>query len=174
MTQIRRTPIFEKYVPTKPIHDLGKLMLAFTILWTYLSYGQYVIIWAGDLAESVPWYVRRTSNGWLYIALTLMCCSFFAPFLSLLGRRPKRNLNYLAGVATWILVMRFIDVSWIILPEFHASPLEAYTTFTNYAAPLGLFGIFLAIWSFNMQRAPLLPLNDANMEILRLHAGGHH
>ena len=174
LTQVRRTAIFEAHVPVKPIHDLGKLMLAFTILWTYLSYGQYVIIWSADLAESVPWYVRRTGNGWVFIALTLMCCSFFAPFFALLGRKPKQNLSYLSVIAVLILLMRFIDVSWIILPEFHASPLEAYTTFTNYAAPLGLFGIFLSLWTFNMQRASLLPLNDANMDILRLHAGGHH
>ncbi|NTU79595.1 MAG: hypothetical protein HGA45_09355 [Chloroflexales bacterium] len=172
LTQVRRTRIFQEHVPIKPIHDLGKLMFAFTILWTYLSYGQFVIIWSADLAESVPWFLRRMDNGWLYVTLCLMICSFFAPFFALLGRRPKQNLSYLAIVATWIIVTRFIDVSWIILPEFHTSPLEAYTTFTNYAAPLGLFGIFLAIWAFNMQRASLLPLNDANMDIL--HAGGHH
>jgi hypothetical protein len=173
LTQLRRTRMFEEHVPLKPIHDLGKLLFAFTILWTYLSFGQYVIIWSGDLAESVPWFIKRMQNGWLYVVLALMIFSFFGPFFALLGRKPKRNLSYLSIVAAVIMVMRFIDVSWIILPEFHASPLEAYTTFTNYAAPLGLFGIFLAIWSFNMQRASLLPLNDANMDILHA-AGGHH
>lgn len=172
LTQIRRTNLFEERVPVKPIHDLGKLLFAFTILWTYLSFGQYVIIWSGDVAEFVPWYIKRQENGWLWVVLALMIFSFFAPFFALLGRRPKRNLGYLTVVAALIMFMRFVDVSWIILPEFHASPLEAYTTFTNYAAPLGLVGIFLAIWGWNMQRASLLPLNDPNMEALA--AGGHH
>ncbi len=172
LTQVRRTRIFEEHVPVKPIHDLGKLLFAFTILWTYMSFGQYVIIWSGDVAEFTPWYVRRIEGGWLFVVLALMAFAFFAPFFALLGRKPKRNLNYLAGVSTWILVFRFIDTAWIILPQFHSTAIEAFTQFTNYAAPLGLIGIFLAIWAYNMQQAPLLPLNDPNIEAL--HAGGHH
>jgi hypothetical protein len=172
LTQIRRTNIFEEHVPVKPIHDLGKLLFAFTILWTYLSFGQYVIIWSGDVAEFVPWYIKRQENGWIFVVLALMIFAFFAPFFALLSRSRKRNLNYLTVVAALILFMRFVDLSWTILPEFHVTPLQAYTTFTNYAAPLGLVGIFLAIWAWNMQRAALLPLNDPNMESLR--AGGHH
>jgi hypothetical protein len=174
LTQVRRTRIFEEYVPTKPIHDLGKLMFAFTILWTYLSFGQYVIIWSGDIAEFTPWYIKRQENGWIIVVLALMIFAFFMPFFLLLGRRPKRNLNYLAGVAALILALRFVDMMWIILPEFHVSLLEAITTFTNFAAPLGIVGIFLAIWAWNMQRAALLPFNAPQMDALAAAAGGHH
>lgn len=173
LTQVRRTKIFEQYVPVKPIHDLGKLLLAFTVLWTYLSFSQYVIIWAGDVAEFTPWYIKRQSGGWLWFVVLLMSLSFFTPFFLLLGRKPKRNLNYLAGVATLVLVMRFIDMMWIILPEFHETTLGALTTFTNFAAPLGTIGIFLAIWAWNMQRASLLPLNAPQMDALAAAAGGH-
>lgn len=172
LTQIRRTNLFEEHVPVKPIHDLGKLLFAFTILWTYLSFGQYVIIWSGDVAEFVPWYIKRQENGWLYVVLALMIFAFFAPFFALLSRGRKRNLGRLTLVAALILLMRFVDMAWIILPEFHESPLQAFTAFTNYAAPLGLVGIFLAVWAWGMQRAPLLPLNDPNFD--SLHAGGHH
>lgn len=170
LTQIRRTAIFTEHVPAKPIHDIGKLMLAFTILWTYMSFGQYVIIWSGDLAESVPWYLKRIEGGWLFVVLSLMAFGFFAPLFALLGRKPKRNLNYLAGVAIMILVIRVIDVSWIILPEFHETIFEV--SWMDLAAPVGLFGIWLAAFAWNMQRAQLLPLNDPNMEALS--AGGHH
>lgn len=171
LTQIRRTEIFQQYVPVKPIHDLGKLLFAFTILWTYLSFGQYVIIWSGDIAEFTPWYIRREEGGWIWVVLALMVGSFFLPFFALLGRKNKRNLNYLVRVAAFVLFMRFVDMTWIILPEFHDTALGAYTTFTNYAAPLGTVGIFLAIWAFNMQRASLLPLNAPQMDALA--AGGH-
>jgi hypothetical protein len=157
-------------VNIKPIHDIGKLMLAFTVLWTYMSYGQYVIIWSGDVAEFTPWYVDRGQGGWLVVAMGLMALSFFLPFFLLLGRKPKKNLNYLAGVAILILVMRFVDVSWIVLPEFHET--VAQISWMDLAAPVGLLGIWLAMFAFNVQRAPLLPLNDHNME--NLHAGGHH
>lgn len=174
LTQIRRTAIFQEHVPTKPIHDLGKLLFAFTILWTYLSFGQYVIIWSGDVAEFTPWYIKREEGGWIWVVLALMVGSFFLPFFALLGRKQKRNLNYLTGVAAFVLFMRFIDMMWIILPEFHETALGAFTTFTNYAAPLGTVGIFLAIWAFNMQRASLLPLNAPQMDALAAAAGGHH
>jgi len=174
LTQVRRTPIFQQYVPVKPIHDLGKLLLAFVILWTYLSFGQYVIVWAGDVAEFVPWYIKREQGGWIWFVFALMGIAFFAPFFMLLGRKPKRNLNYLAGVAGLVLLMRFIDMFWIILPEFHETALGALTTFTNFAAPLGLFGIFLAAWCWSMQRASLLPMNAPQMDALAAAAGGHH
>jgi len=173
LTQIRNTKLFHDYVPVKPIHDIGKLMLAFTILWTYMSFGQYVIIWSGDVAEFTPWYVHRTTGGWLYVALALMALAFFGPFFALLGRRPKRNLRYLAYVAAFILVTRLVDGAWIVLPEFHET--VAGISWMDLAAPLGLLGIWLAIFAFNVQRAPLLPLNDPQMEALAIaSAGGHH
>jgi hypothetical protein len=170
---VRRTPIFGEYVPIKPIHDLGKLLLAFVVLWTYLSYGQYVIIWSGDWAESVPWYIHRQTGGWLFFVIALIAFSFFAPFFLLLGRKPKRNLNYLVGVSAFILVMRFVDAMWIILPEFHSTVAEI--SWMDFAAPLGLLGIFLAAWAWNMQRASVLPLNDPQMDALAAAShGGHH
>jgi hypothetical protein len=167
---VRHTPIFGELVPTKPIHDLGKLMLAFVVLWTYLSYGQYVIIWSGDLAESVPWYISRQTGGWLFFVIALIAFSFFAPFFLLLGRKPKRNLNYLVGVSAFILVMRFVDIMWLILPEFHATVAEI--SWMDFAAPLGILGIFLAAWAWSMQRAAVLPLNDPQMDTLA--AARHH
>jgi hypothetical protein len=173
LSQIRHTAIYKEYVPIKPIHDIGKLMFAFTVLWTYLSFGQYVIIWSGDLAESVPWYIHRQQGGWIFFVVALIAFSFFAPFFLLLGRKPKRNLNYLVGVAAFILVMRFIDMMWIILPEFHESIAEIH--WMDFAAPIGILGIFLAVFAWNMQRAPLLPLNDPQMDALDAAShGGHH
>ncbi len=170
LTQVRRTSLFEEHVPIKPIHDLGKLLFAFTILWTYISFGQWVIIWAGDVAEFVPWYIRRIENGWIWPALMLMFFAFFAPFFALLGRKPKQNLNYLSTVAIWILVFRLVDVAWVILPQFHES--VTGIDWMDLAAPVGLVGIWLAVWAWNMQRAPLLPLRDPNMDALKV--GGHH
>ncbi len=170
ITQVRQTEIFEEHVSTKPIHDIGKLMTAFTVLWTYMSYAQYVIIWAGDVAESTPWYVHRTQGGWIAIVPILMVGQFFLPFFLLISRKNKRRLGSLASIATLIIVMRFIDVSWIVLPAFHANIAEV--SWMNLAAPVGLVGLWLTLFASNLQRAALLPLNDPNMEWL--HVGGHH
>jgi hypothetical protein len=170
MTQLRPSPVFEEHVPTKAVHDLGKLLFAFTVLWTYISFGQFVIIWSGDVAEFTPWYIRRQNGGWVFFSLVLMAFAFAGPFLALLGRRPKRNLQYVAAVAGWILFFRVVDMAWVILPEFHDTIAEI--SWVNLVAPLGIFGIWLSIWAWNMQQAPLLPMNDPNFD--SLHAGGHH
>jgi hypothetical protein len=170
LTQVRQTAIFEANVPIKPIHDIGKLMTAFTVLWTYMSFAQYVIIWAGDVAESTPWYIHRIQGGWITLVPILMVGQFFLPFFLLLSRKNKRNLTSLASIATLIIVMRFIDISWIVLPAFHPNITEV--NWMDLAAPVGLVGLWLALFSWNLQRAALLPLNDPNMEWL--HVGGHH
>jgi hypothetical protein len=182
LTMIRRSSVMAELVPTRPIHDLGKLIFAFTVLWTYMSFSQFVIIWSGDVAEFTPWYYDRINGGWLYPILFLMGFQFFFPFFILLFRTNKRNLSRLAWMAGWILVMRFIDMSWIMLPYFHETVGEAVMTWSNIVAPIGLAGIFLALFAWNVQKAPLLPGNDPEMSALYIarhyehHAdeGGHH
>ncbi len=167
---INHEPLSE-YVSTKEIHDLGKLMFGFTVLWAYVSYGQYIIIWSGDVAEFTPWYAHRTQNGWQWVAVTLMGLHFFLPFLVLLSRKIKQNLRTLVPIAIWMIVMRLIDMSWLILPEFHES--VAGIHWMDIAAPLGMAGIWCAIFIWILKSRPLLPMNDPNMEALILR-GGHH
>jgi len=170
MSRVRDATLFREYVSVKPIHDIGKLIFAFTVLWTYMSYGQLIIIWSGDVAEFTPWYVHRTQHGWVFVALALMLFAFALPFFVLLFRGTKRNLNTLATIAGWIVLMRFVDMAWIILPEFREHLWDI--TITDVAAPIGLIGLVVALFAANVQQAPLLPLRDPNME--QLQNSGHH
>ena len=79
-------------------------MLAFTVLWTYLSFSQFLIIWSGNLPEEIPWYIRRMSGGWGFIAVLLLVFHFFVPFLILLQRFVKRNPSLLQKVALMMIV----------------------------------------------------------------------
>ena len=99
-------------------HDLGNFLLAFTILWAYLSFSQFLIIWSGNLPEEIPWYVRRFSAGWGYIAVLLIVFHFFAPFVILLQRFVKRNPQLLYSVAIGMIVIRLVDVYWVVEPAF--------------------------------------------------------
>lgn len=170
MSRVRDAALFREYVSVKPIHDIGKLMFAFTVLWTYMSYGQLIIIWSGNVAEFTPWYVHRTQHGWVFVALALMLFAFALPFFVLLFRGTKRNLTTLATIAGWIVVMRFVDMAWIILPEFREHLWDI--AITDVAAPIGLIGLVIALFAANVQQAPLLPLRDPNME--QLQNSGHH
>src|ERR1035438_10281014 len=50
------------------LHDLGNLMFAFTIFWTYLSLSQLIIIWPANLPQELQWYLVRVRGGWTVIA----------------------------------------------------------------------------------------------------------
>src|SRR5207245_8341827 len=82
-------------------NDLGNLLLAFVMVWTYLAFSQFLIIWSGNLPEEIEWYQHRSAGGWEWIAWLLIVCNFALPFLALLmrdiKRRPER-LGIIAGV----------------------------------------------------------------------------
>ena len=86
-------------------------MLAFTLLWTYMSFAQFLIIWSGNLKQEIPWYKVRAYTSWGYIAAALLIFHFFVPFFILLQRRVKRRLEKLAMLAVWMLIITMVDVS---------------------------------------------------------------
>ena len=98
------------------LHDLGNLMLAFTMLWAYMSFAQYLIIWAGNLPEEIPWYLRRTRGGWQWVALALALFHFFLPFFVLLFRESKRQSRLLLRVAFLVLGMHWLDLVRPVVP----------------------------------------------------------
>jgi len=149
-------------------HDLGNLLLAFVMLWAYVAFSQYLIIWSGNLPEEIPWYLQRMSGGWQWIGLALMLFHFALPFLVLLSRRTKRSLQMLAAVAGAMLLMRLIDVFWLIAPGFHHAGM--FLHWLDVLAPLSIGGIWLAVFTWQLKRRPLLPLHDPYQEEAAAHA----
>lgn len=156
----RREPWATLFKPAL-FHDLGTLLFAFVILWAYMAFAQYLIIWAGNISEEVTWYLRRASDGWNWIAVSLMLFHFALPFFLLLVRRIKTGPQLLAAIAAGILVMRLVDMYWLIVPEFHATVLPV--SWMLPVAIIGMGGIWLALFSWLLQRRPLLPLRDARL-----------
>lgn len=161
------------------LNDLGNLLLAFTMLWAYFSFAQFLITWLGNLPEEVIWYQRRIQGTWGVIALGLIFFGFFAPFLSLLQRKHKRDTAWVLPIATWIVVMRTLDVAWLILPGYSKVGSEWAgfpwgSVFFYYLALLGIGGIWTALFLKRLTSAPLVPLRDptviAALEHDRIHA----
>jgi hypothetical protein len=157
----RREP-FSAVISPSHLHDLGKLMLALVMLWAYFAFSQFLIIWSGNLPEEIPWYVHRTRGGWQWVGLALIAFHFVAPFLLLLSRDLKRNARMLAIIAVAVIVMRFIDLFWLIAPEFHHDGVSLH--FMDLAAPIGIGGLWLAFFSQQLRTRPLLPMNDPYLE----------
>jgi hypothetical protein len=165
-------------------HDLGKLTLAFVMLWAYFNFSQYLLTYAANLVEEIPYMTTRTSNGWEYLALFLILFHFAVPFLLLLSRDRKRNPYRLALVAAWILFMRFADTYMLVSPEFDASGpnlhlLEGehvshfFVHWLDLAAPLAIGGLWLWMFFTQLRQRPLLAVGDPYLREA-LQSGGHH
>ena len=121
LSKLHRDPAARAYLTPRHFHDLGKLLLAFTMLWAYLSFSQFLIIWSGNLPEEIPWYIARVRGSWGVVAIALVIGHFALPFALLLSASLKKRSGTLAKVATFILVMRLVDLIWYVAPSFRHS-----------------------------------------------------
>lgn len=144
------------YLTDTEVHDHGKLMLAFVMVWAYFNFSQWLIIWAGNLPEEIPWYVRRLNGGWEAVGLFLVVFHFAVPFALLLSRQLKRRLRTLAWLASWLIFMRIVDIFWHIEPAFHPTFHLSWVLFAIFA---GMGGLWMAYFFHNLRARPLLVLN---------------
>ncbi|MBZ5647732.1 MAG: hypothetical protein LAN37_10970 [Acidobacteriia bacterium] len=165
-------PPFSRIIAPVHFHDLGKLLLAFVMLWAYFSYSQFLIIWAGNLPDEIPWYLGRTHGAYRAVALAIIVFHFALPFALLLSRDLKRNARKLAMIASLLIVMRYLDLFWLIAPN----PLPGTQngigfSWMDIAAPLGIGGIWLAAFFWQLQARPLVAVRDPLFETMM--AKGH-
>jgi hypothetical protein len=153
--------------------DLGSILLMFVMLWAYLEFSQYLIIWGENLSGEIPWYLRRLQGGWGAVGLALLLLNFALPFFLLLFRHIKQHMKSLLFVAALVLVMRLIDMCWMVLPAFADSQSALRLAAMVALLWLGLGGIWFAYFVRELQRMPLLPANDPRMEGALEHAVEH-
>jgi hypothetical protein len=150
-------------------HDLGKLLLVFVMLWAYFAFSQLLIIWSGDLSDEIPWFLPRIGTTWGWLGGALIVLQFIVPFLMLLSRPLKRNAWALSSVAILLLLMRFVDNFWIVMPSTYRTGF--HISWLSFTVPLALGGIWIALFLRNLKRAPLLPLRAPELEDALTHAG---
>jgi hypothetical protein len=158
---LARTPVFAGVLKPRYLHDLGKLLLAFVMLWAYFSFSQLLIIWSGNAPEEISFYRSRLYGEWGYVSVIILIFHFFVPFFLLLSRDLKRNPSTLPKVALWLILMRFVDIYWLTRPEF--TP-RAVPNLWDLAAALGLVGLWFSVFAWQLQKMPLLPLGDPKLE----------
>ena len=158
---LSRAPVFQGVLKPRYLHDLGKLLLAFVMLWAYFSFSQLLIIWSGNSPEEISFYRSRLYGEWGYVSVIILIFHFFVPFFLLLSRDLKRNPSLLPKVALWLIFMRFVDIYWLTRPEFTAS---AIPSLWDLAAALGLVGLWFFVFAWQLQKMPLLPLGEPKLE----------
>jgi hypothetical protein len=145
--------------------DIGNLMLAFTMLWAYMSFSQYLIGWSGNLPEEAAWYVHRTEHGLGVVAIVLVVFHFFVPFFLLLQRRAKKSFTALPLLAAFVILMRHVDLWWLVKPNYAGSPSASFW-WTDIAATVGIGGIWIAAFAFFLKTKPIVPVWETHHDRL--------
>lgn len=146
----------------KSFNDLGNILLTFVMLWAYLSFSQFLIIWAGNLQSENFWYTIRGTGEWMWVALFIILFHFAVPFVLLLARPMKRHMKALSLVGGGLLVMTWFDLYWFITPAFY--PLGPHLDWIDIVAPLAVGGLWLALFIRQLKSRPRLPLHDPRFE----------
>ena len=147
------------------VHDHGKWMLAFIMVWAYFNFSQWLIIWAGNLPSEITFYLRRLSGGWVSVGLVLILFGFVVPFAILLSRPFKRDIRKLVWLAVWLMLIRYVDLFWIIEPNFSKT---LTVTIADVVVPIAIGGIWLWYFFRNLAALPLLPAYDTDVhEVLQ-------
>jgi hypothetical protein len=168
-----QSAVLEGTVSTRFFRDLGNFMLAMVMLWGYMTFSQYLIIYSGNLAEEVPWYINRARNGWGIISLGLIVIHWAVPFFILLvGSATKRSPSALRWVALWIVLARFVDLYWWVVPNFRSS--LADFNLADLGAPMLLGGIWLTFWANGVESRPLVSAYDPRIEANLHEVVSHH
>lgn len=155
----------------KEVHDHGKLMLTFVMLFAYFSFSQLLIIWAGNLPTEINFYTRRLNAGWQAIGLALVIFHFAVPFLMLLSRPLKRSARHLVWIASGLIFMRYVDLYWYIEPNFHK---EIFFSLWDLIVPIAIGGLWFAMFFRNLRQRPLLPVYDLHGQEFLEYVGAAH
>ena len=149
--------------------DMGTLMLAFTLFWSYTSFSQFMLVWIGNLPEEIPFYLKRSFGGWYYVSAVLIAFHFALPFLLLLFRDIKLHPVRLRVVAVYLLMICAIDVVWWIEPS---SPHQGNFPYwvMDLGAIMGIGGVWGLMWVWQLKQRPLLPAS----QVFLLPEGHHH
>ena len=154
----------DKVISPKHLHDLGKLLLTFVLVWAYFSFSQLLIIWEGDLPNEIPWYLRRLNGEFRGVGFLLVAGHFALPFILLLSRDVKRHAKVLMSVAGLVIFMRFVDLFWLIAPEFSQGLLGF--SWVYLVTPIGIGGLWVSYFLWQLGQRPLVPVHDPYMEAM--------
>jgi hypothetical protein len=164
---MKKAGYFGESINENHTHTLGQLMFAFVVFYAYITFCQFMLIWYANLPEETSYYIRRWENGWSIVAMTILFTKFILPFLLLLPRGAKRNMNYLRKMAVWIIAASWIDMFWLVLPNYSKGPVFPILEILVFLGFLGGFG--LAVTGF-LSRVPVVPQKDPRAhEALHLH-----
>ena len=152
---------FRGVITGEPLHDLGKLLFAFTVFWAYIAFSQFFLIWYANIPEETGWFLHRLEGSWRPATMALAIGHFAIPFFFLMPRTIKRNRVLLLLGALWMLAMHLWDIYWLVMPNLHHEGVSF--ALLDVTSILGVGGLFVAVVSWLLGRGALLPTRDPRL-----------
>ena len=149
------------FVNVEHFHDMGKFMFGFIMFWSYIAFSQLLLYWYGNIPEETNWFMVRLKDGWQYIAYALIPLHFAIPFLGTISRHVRRHRAGLMFWACWILVVHWLDMTFLVLPN--AGALNPITLVGHFLGGVGMLLILLTFFIFRASKTPLVPLRDPRL-----------
>ncbi len=158
---LQNTGRMTKVVSPEHFHDYGKAMFAFTFFWAYIAFSQYMLYWYANIPEETSWFLHRSQEGWGKLGILLIFVAFVLPFAGLISRYAKRSRKMLAFWAFWIIGAQWLNLYWVIMPDFSDGFVFSIMDVTCF---VGLAGLWLAGVTRLAMGNSLVPLKDPRLE----------
>ncbi len=158
----------QRFASPKIVSDLGKLLLMFVMLWAYFAFSQLLIVWSGNLKGEIPWYLARWHGSWKAVGAALILLEFIVPFLLLLSKNLKQKPGLLTGVVALLLVMRLVNLYWVVMPDLYPQGLQLH--WLQFVLPLGFGCLWVGGFLWQLRQRPLLPEHAVNLKEALKHA----
>ena len=183
-TYLRKTEPMSALFRPSHFADYGKLTLAFVMMWAYFQFSQYLLVYAANLQDEIPYVLTRIDGGWQYLAIFLVIFQFAVPFCLLLSRPLKRTPERLVKLAVWLLIVRVIDTFMYVTPEFSAGGANRwfvagehgsvfFVSWLDIVTPIAIGGLWFWMFFTQLRQRPLLPIGDPYLPAALESSGGH-
>ena len=158
---LRSKNLLNEIVNLEHFHDLGKLIYGFNIFWSYIAFSQFFLIWYANIPEEVLFFADHFAGSWNIIAIILSVGHFGIPFIFFMSRHVKRNLALHCFFAIWLVIMHFLDLYWIIMPNLYK---EGFViTLFDVAPFIAIGSIFFAFFFKRLKKHSLIPIKDPRL-----------
>lgn len=167
LVNLKKGGYFGDSVNENHIQNIGLLMFGFVVFYAYVAFSQFMLIWYGNMPEETMYYARRWENGWSTVAMIIVFVKFVIPFLMLLPREAKRQLDYLKKMAYFVFFGVWLDLFWHVMPAYSDTP---FIPIVELGMGIGFVGIFGLVVSNFLGKHPVEPQKDPRVqEALHLH-----
>lgn len=152
------------------LHDLGKMLFAFSTFWAYIWVCQYLLIWYGNIPEEVTHYVARTNGPWLPLFALNLLVNWVTPFLILLSVRAKCTTKILKTITVLLLGGHWLDLYLLVAPSIWKAPKFGPL---EMAITAGYLALIFLVFERSLSRAPMVPVHDPILSYEHIHGAVH-